>query len=309
MTTSQLVPVVPGIIGNINCLTINGRILHHVLKVKRDFSTWITGRIKKYGFVEGQDFEIFFPQTGENSERGRPSQEYTLTTDMGKELCMVENNEAGRVARRYFIECERALIEGVHGEPIALTPSTTADRLPLRAIVHAWSLAANQPHQALWPQVKAHFQLSRIDDLPVEWIPDALAFVQGKIDALPKALPEATLTPNRIIQAVDTGLEYSLYEFDSRCKSALDVAGRISAWFQVYSSRFFSASPPPDHTPVSAGIRPQLPDPLRPDFPAGLASVFPQYRGRPRFCFADRLVSLCLSPELNFCSEFILRRG
>ena len=31
----------------------------------------------------------------------------------------------------------------------------------------------------------------RIDDLPKEWIPDALAFVQGRIDALPKALPPA----------------------------------------------------------------------------------------------------------------------
>lgn len=45
------------------------------------------------------------------------------------------------------------------------------------------------PHTALWPQVKAHFQLERIDDLPEEWIPDALEWVQGKIDSLPPALP------------------------------------------------------------------------------------------------------------------------
>lgn len=91
-----------------------------------------------------------------------------------------------------FNAMERALLTGAHGEPvhIPLTPSTTADRVPLRSLVHAWSQVAGQPHQALWPQVKAHFQLSRIDDLPAEWIPDALAFVQSKIDALPKALPE-----------------------------------------------------------------------------------------------------------------------
>lgn len=74
--------------------------------------------------------------------------------------------------------------------PAALTPSTADDRKPLRSLVHAWAQIAGTSHTALWPQVKAHFQLARIDDLPVEWIGDALAFVQGKIDAMGKALPE-----------------------------------------------------------------------------------------------------------------------
>ena len=46
--------------------------------------------------------------------------------------------------------------------------------------------------------MRARFQLERIDDLPVEWLPDALAWVQGKIDELSrkpleekKALPPA----------------------------------------------------------------------------------------------------------------------
>ena len=72
----------------------------------------------------------------------------------------------------------------------AATPSTAEDRKPLRSLVFAWSKAAGVHIDTCWPQVKAHFQLSRLDDLPVEWIPDALAFVQAKIDALPKALPE-----------------------------------------------------------------------------------------------------------------------
>lgn len=78
--------------------------------------------------------------------------------------------------------------------PSQSTPSTADDRKPLRALVHAWAQVAGVHHAALWPQVKAHFQLSRIDDLPVEWIPDALAFVQGKIDELgkAKALPAST---------------------------------------------------------------------------------------------------------------------
>jgi Rha family phage regulatory protein len=88
-----------------------------------------------------------------------------------------------------------AELAGKKALPETTTPSTAADRAPLRALVNAWARIANVHYSALWPQVKAHFQLERIDDLPVEWIPQALAWVQGKIDELQKlqqkALPEA----------------------------------------------------------------------------------------------------------------------
>ncbi|MDE7064494.1 MAG: antA/AntB antirepressor family protein, partial [Desulfovibrionaceae bacterium] len=86
MTASQLIPVVSGTIGNVQCLTVDGRALHGVLEVRRDFTTWIKGRISKYDFAEGLDFDVL-PKTGENSEAGRPSQVYTCTLDMCKELC------------------------------------------------------------------------------------------------------------------------------------------------------------------------------------------------------------------------------
>ena len=34
---------------------------------------------------------------------------YILKMDMAKELSMVENNDKGRQARKYFIECEKKL--------------------------------------------------------------------------------------------------------------------------------------------------------------------------------------------------------
>ena len=76
-----------------------------------------------------------------------------------------------------------------------LTPSTPDDRKPLRSLVFAWSKAMGVHVDTCWPQVKAYFQITRIDDLPLEWIPDALAFVQSKIDALPRALPAAEPAP------------------------------------------------------------------------------------------------------------------
>lgn len=109
-------------------------------------------------------------------------------------LAMFARTPVAKAFRRWVLDVldrlaaeERAALPEV--PHIAITPSTTASRKPLRALVHAWAQVSGTPHTALWPQVKAHFQLERIDDLPEEWIPDALEWVQGKIDALPKALP------------------------------------------------------------------------------------------------------------------------
>ncbi|WP_283785685.1 antA/AntB antirepressor family protein, partial [Campylobacter jejuni] len=70
----------------------------------QDYSNWIKNRINQYDFIENQDYIIELVYT-----KGRPRKEYYVTLDMAKELCMVENNEKGRQARRYFIECEKRL--------------------------------------------------------------------------------------------------------------------------------------------------------------------------------------------------------
>lgn len=84
---------------------IDARELWEKLGVKRDFSTWLKDRIEKYGFSEGLDWR--FPETGELDNTGfRARIDYELTIDMAKELAMVENNEAGKQIRRYFIWAE-----------------------------------------------------------------------------------------------------------------------------------------------------------------------------------------------------------
>ena len=88
---------------------VSARDLHEFLEVGRDFTTWIKGRISKYNFIENEDFTVVesFHQNG--GKGGRPEHDYIITIDMGKELSMVENNEKGREARRYFIQCEKKL--------------------------------------------------------------------------------------------------------------------------------------------------------------------------------------------------------
>lgn len=88
---------------------VDARELWIQLDVKRDFTTWIKGRIERYRFVENVDFmhSLNFPQNG--GKLGRPLENYILTLDMAKELAMIENNERGRAVRKYFIQCEKRL--------------------------------------------------------------------------------------------------------------------------------------------------------------------------------------------------------
>ena len=121
--------------------TVNARELHEFLDVNSKFADWIKNRIEKYGFIEKVDFikvsvnydtlgtapqnygtanggfsqicetrsENSFSKSLEKPLGGRPTTEYYLTIDMAKHLAMVENNEKGKQARTYFIECEKRL--------------------------------------------------------------------------------------------------------------------------------------------------------------------------------------------------------
>jgi anti-repressor protein len=94
-------------IGRATVKTVDARRLHEFLEVGKHFGTWIADRNRQYGFQQGVDFEAF-PDLGRNPHGGRRTKEYAITLDMAKELAMVERNERGREARRYFITCVRA---------------------------------------------------------------------------------------------------------------------------------------------------------------------------------------------------------
>jgi phage anti-repressor protein len=85
---------------------VNARDLYSFLSksLSTRFNDWITRRIEEYGFEKGRDY-----LTQQTKTNGRPRAEYFVTLDMAKELAMVERNEKGRQARRYFIDCEKQL--------------------------------------------------------------------------------------------------------------------------------------------------------------------------------------------------------
>lgn len=107
----DLVPVIPGDIGGESASLVSAKRLHAFLCVGRDFTNWIKGRISQYGFIAGVDYlvveNLSTPKRASAKSRQQLEHDYLITTDMGKELAMVERNDKGREVRRYFIHCER----------------------------------------------------------------------------------------------------------------------------------------------------------------------------------------------------------
>ncbi|CAI0831803.1 antA/AntB antirepressor family protein [Serratia fonticola] len=112
---SEVIPFTLGIIGGKEIPTINARNLHAFLGNKELFATWIKKRIAQYGFIKGNDYETFL----ESTKKGRPREEYLISSDMAKELSMVERNDQGKRARQYFIDCEERLYRVAPQELVA----------------------------------------------------------------------------------------------------------------------------------------------------------------------------------------------
>lgn len=118
----NLINVFEGVIGTVRQLVVNARDLHSFLQVGKRFASWIQERIGKYEFVENEDF-VAISQNREIGH-GRGKVDYHLTLDMAKELSMVENNDKGREARRYFIAMEKKALAAMI-EPVAMVKCIT----------------------------------------------------------------------------------------------------------------------------------------------------------------------------------------
>lgn len=102
---------------------VNARYLHAFLESKQQFADWMKNRIRQYDFMEGQDYQMLYLDYQGNllyirdhnfmmSDSQRVSKiEYALSINMAKELAMIENNEKGKQARKYFIACQEAATE------------------------------------------------------------------------------------------------------------------------------------------------------------------------------------------------------
>lgn len=150
MKAPVLLPVVAGHVGGQSAHLVDARLLHAFLEVRRDFSTWIKGRIEEYDFEIHQDYTTLTRSPNPGSGNRGASVDYFLTLDMAKELAMVERTPRGREARRYFIACERQLRQMQQALPALLTRQPVAlTRAEQQAINRqAWADVAAEVNRA-----------------------------------------------------------------------------------------------------------------------------------------------------------------
>lgn len=155
-----LVPTFRAAIGGIEQTCVDARFLHAYLQSQYHFTDWINTRLQKYGFEQGADYELIASENPEAKKSGRGGhnkKDYRLTLDMAKELSMVENNERGRDARRYFIAMERQAL-GMQATPAARPQPQHAAREQLNAADMQnlkrliWMLADRMRQKEVWAQ-------------------------------------------------------------------------------------------------------------------------------------------------------------
>lgn len=120
---------------------------------------------------------------------------YTGKKALGMKLAYIEafNRMEEELARQKESALSAAPTPDDFTGTLSITPSTTEDRKPLRALVGSWAQVSGLPFAACWNQLKAAFNLANIKELPQEWIPDAIDWVQKRIDALPAPAPATAL--------------------------------------------------------------------------------------------------------------------
>jgi len=86
--------------------TVSGRELHEFLSIGTEYVKWFD-RMCEYGFIEGTDYSPFLTNRSDGLP-GKPKTDHWLTIPMAKEICMLQRNERGKMARQYFIRVEEA---------------------------------------------------------------------------------------------------------------------------------------------------------------------------------------------------------
>lgn len=91
-------------------ITVSARDLYEFLEATERFNSWFE-RMTQYGLTEGEDFnplKSLRVQTEGNREVQREVDDYQLTIDTAKQIAMLQRNEKGTQARKYFIQVENA---------------------------------------------------------------------------------------------------------------------------------------------------------------------------------------------------------
>jgi anti-repressor protein len=86
--------------------TVSARELYKALEVSKRFSAWF--ETNSQGFVENEDFTSVLSGTVVNNGAHREIQDYFLSVDMAKHICLMSRTDKGRECRQCLIDLEKA---------------------------------------------------------------------------------------------------------------------------------------------------------------------------------------------------------
>lgn len=100
---------------------VSGRELHEFLEIRTKYKDWFR-RMVEYGFEEESDFIRVAQKRATNNLKNPVTTviDHAISLDMAKEISMIQRTEKGKIARQYFINCEKKLKEVKKLSPMEL---------------------------------------------------------------------------------------------------------------------------------------------------------------------------------------------
>lgn len=127
-----------------NTQTVSARELHRKLNIEKRFSAWFESNSQ--GFIERQDYTGVLSGTEVPNNGGfqyRELQDYNMSIDMAKHICLMSRSEEGMKCRQYFIDLEKAW--------------NTPEQVIARALIAAQSIIEDKSRMIEEMKPKAEF--------------------------------------------------------------------------------------------------------------------------------------------------------